>query len=196
MLTNRLADELGGVAADLRHRTLAFEPEAFLARNLEFHDRLAYVIEGELAVEQPDERPDGAGGVVVLGLAQQKRAAALDVAQIDVVAQRGAEDAPSTIYRENDLGLRVVPCRVRTHAYPVAPAHRRQCRRLGEDLGVGPDGHLEVLRPEAVGDQRLLELLRLLGAGLHRTDVGTDALAQTVAQTLRLAGVAAATLLD
>ena len=94
-------------------------------------------------------------GVVVLGLAEQQRAAALEVAQVDVVAERGAEDAAGAIDGEHDLGLRIVPGRVGAHADPVAPAHRRQRRRLGEDLGVGTDGDLQVLRPQAVGDQRL-----------------------------------------
>ena len=118
----------------------------------------------KLAVEHADERADGAGGVVVLGLAEQQRAAALDVAQVHVVAERGAEDAAGAIYREHDFGLGIVPGRVGAHADPVAPAHRRQRRRLGEDLGVRADRDFQVLRPQAVGDQRLLEFLRLLRA--------------------------------
>ena len=135
-------------------------------------------------------------GVVVLGLAEQQRAAAFDVAQVDVVAERRAEDAAGTIYREHDLRLGIVPGRIGAHADPVAPADRRQRRRLGEDLRVRADRHFEILRPQSVGDQRRLELLRVFGARLHRADVGADAVAQARAQAVRLAGVAAAAFLD
>ena len=39
-------------------------------------------------------------------------------------------------------------------------------RRLGEDLGVGPDADLEVLRPHLLREQQFLELHRLRRAGL------------------------------
>jgi hypothetical protein len=58
-----------GIAADLRHGTLAFEPEAFIAGDFQLHDGGAHVIERVPAIEHADERADGAGCVVVLGLA-------------------------------------------------------------------------------------------------------------------------------
>ena len=57
-----------------------------------------------------------ARGVVVLGLAQQQRAAALDVAQVDVVAERRAEHRAAAVDGEHDLGLRVIPGRIGAHA--------------------------------------------------------------------------------
>ena len=77
-----------------------------------------------MLVEQPDEGAYGAGGVVVLRLSEQQGAATLDVPQIDVVPQRGTEDASLSIADEYDLRLRVVPGRIGTHADPVAPADR------------------------------------------------------------------------
>ena len=47
---------------------------------------------GEMVVEKADERPQCAGAVVVFGLAEKKRAPPLEVAQVDVVAERGADD--------------------------------------------------------------------------------------------------------
>ena len=48
----------------------------------------------ETSVEEADERPDRAGGIVVLGLAEQQGRAALHVAQVDVVAEHRADDRP------------------------------------------------------------------------------------------------------
>ena len=53
--------------------------------------RRAHVVDAEALVEQADERADRARRVVVLGLAEQQRAAALEVAQVDVVAERRAD---------------------------------------------------------------------------------------------------------
>ena len=53
----------------------------------------AHVVEAVVLVEEPDERTDRGRGVVVLGLAEEQRAAALEVAQVDVVAERGPDDA-------------------------------------------------------------------------------------------------------
>ena len=90
--------------------------------------------------------------VVVLGLAEQQRAAPLDVAQVDVVAERRAADPAAAVDRQHDLGLGVVPARDRVQADRRARAHRRHRLALGEDLGVGPDADLEVLRPQPLGD--------------------------------------------
>ena len=72
---------------------LPVEREAVLALDLQAHLDAAHGVEREGAVEQADEGADGGRGVVVLGLGQQQRRAALDVAQVDVVAERGADDA-------------------------------------------------------------------------------------------------------
>jgi hypothetical protein len=72
----------------------------------------AHLVQAEAGVEQADEGADRAGGVVVLGLAQQQRAAALDVAQVDVVAQAGADDVAAAVDGQHHLGLGVVPGRV------------------------------------------------------------------------------------
>ena len=111
----------------------------------------------KVVVEQAHERPDGAGGVVVLGLGEQQGAAALEVAQVDVVAEAGPDDGSpreaqaSTISGSGlfhtDLGCRPI----------CAPqAHGRHRLGLGEDLGVGADADFQILRPEARADQHAL----------------------------------------
>ena len=112
----------------------------------------------KLLVEQADERADRARRVVVLGLAEQQRAAALEVAQVDVVAERGADDAAAAVDGEHDLRLGIVPLPTSGWMPISAPVPDRRHRlRLGEDLGVGPDADFEVLRPHALRDQHVLE---------------------------------------
>src|SRR6185312_9347598 len=148
MAADGLTDELERIAADEPHGARALERIAFLAPHLERHFRRAHVVQREGAIEEPDERPDRARGVVVLRLAEKERAAAFDVAQVDVVAECGPDGAPGRIAYEHDLGLGVVPLGVRAHADPVAPGDGRQHWTLGEDLGIGSYGYLQVLRPE------------------------------------------------
>src|SRR5207248_10999380 len=123
-----------------------------------------------------DERPDRAGCIIVLGLAQQQRAAAFEVAQVDVVAERRAADFTAAIYHQHDFRLGVVPARIGAHADLRAPADARQRRRLGEDFRVGTDRDLEILRPEPVLDQRVLEPRRAVASRHDRADRTADAL--------------------
>jgi hypothetical protein len=95
--------------------------------------------------------PDGAGGVVVLGLAEQQRRAALDVAQVDVVAERRADDAPSGT-PQHHFRLGVVPVRAGVQPGVRAGADGGHRRALGEDLGVRADADLEILAPRALLD--------------------------------------------
>ena len=92
VLAHGVAHQVGRIAADLRQIARAAQAELVGAGDLELDLGLAHVVEREGRVEQAHERADRAGGVVVLGDAQQQRAAALHVAQIDVVAERGADD--------------------------------------------------------------------------------------------------------
>ena len=103
---------------------------------------------------------------------------------------------PVAVADQHDLRLRIVPHRVRADADPVAPADRRQRRRLGEDFRIRPDGDFQILRPQPVGDQRLFQLLRFRRAGLDRADVGADAVAQRRADGLGLARLAPRAFLD
>ena len=121
----------------------------------------------EVRVEQADERADRARRVVVLGLAEQQRAAALEVAQVDVVAERRADGLAVAADDQHDLGLRIVPLRLRMDADLGARADRRHRLRLGEDLGIGADADLEILRPRLLRDQRVLEPRRLRRARPH-----------------------------
>src|SRR4051812_40091925 len=94
--------------------------------------------------------PDGAGGVVVLRLAQQQRGPSLHVPQVHVVAQGGADDAASGGDRQHHLRLRVVPGGRRVDAGIRGSADRGHRLRLGEDLGVGADADFQVLAPGAL----------------------------------------------
>ena len=114
-----------------------------------------HVVQRPARVEQPDERPDRAGGVVVLGLAQQQRRAPLDVAQVHVVAQGRADDparAVDTASTTSGSGLFHFDTGCSPTIAPVA--HRRQRLALGEHLGVRPDADLEILAPQPFGLQR------------------------------------------
>ena len=117
----------------------------------------AQVVERESRVEQAQQRTDGAAGVLVLGLAQQQRGASLDIAQVDIVAQRRGDDASGRTDRQHDLGLRIVPARRLMEAGVRAVTDRRHRLALGEDLGVRPDADFQILRPRAFGDQRVLQ---------------------------------------
>ena len=88
---DRLRHEVERIAADHRQRARAVEHEAL--RPVDAHREIAAanVVDPEPVVEEADERTDRARRVVVLGLAEEQRAAALEVAQVDVVAERRAD---------------------------------------------------------------------------------------------------------
>ena len=157
MLIESLPHEIGRVAADQRHRAAALETVVLGALHLQRDHGAADVVEREAPVEQADERPDRAARIVVLGFAEEQSAASFDIAEVHVVAERGAEDAAARIARQHDLRFRIVPLRLAAHADPIAPANRRQHRGLREHFCVGPDCDFEILRPKAIGDQRVLQ---------------------------------------
>src|SRR5207247_6456993 len=109
---------------------------------------LAQVVDSVALVEQANERPDGATGIVVLGLAEQQGAAPLEVAQVDIVAERGPDYLAGTVDRQHHFRLRIVPGRISADADLCANADGRQGLRLVEHFGVGADTDLEVLRPQ------------------------------------------------
>jgi hypothetical protein len=77
-----------------------------------------------------------------------------------------------------------------------AGTERRHRRRLAEDLRVGADRHLEILRPHAAIDQQLLECERLRRAGVHAREVVTHGGQHLAAHGLGLCGVARGLFLD
>ena len=99
----------------------------------------------------------------------------LEVAQIDVVAERRSDRLALWIDGQHHFRLGIVPVRIGADADLGAPANGGENRHLGEDLGVRPDRDFEILRPEAVLDQRPLQRGRLVGAGNDRTDRAADA---------------------
>jgi hypothetical protein len=76
------------------------------------------------------------------------------------------------------------------------PSNRRQRWTLGEDLGVGADGDLEILRPQTVLDQGLLQALGALRARIDAAQVAAHALGQLLADLQGGGGVAPGALLD
>ena len=113
----------------------------------------------KVASKKRSERADRAGRVVVLGLAEQQGRAAFDVAQVDVVAERGADDPAVGGDDEHDLGFRVVPRGGGMDAGIHAGADGGHRLGLGEDFGVRADADLEILAPGALLDQHFLQAL-------------------------------------
>jgi hypothetical protein len=174
MRAEHLRDQVGGIPADPRHGARTLEAEAVGALDCQRHLGAAHVIERKGPVEQPDEWADRSRRIVVLGPPQQQRRAALDVAQVDVIAERRTHDLAARIGDDDDFRLRVVPARRRQHTDRGAGADSRHGRRLGEDLGVRPDADLEILRPQALGLQHALEVLRLRRSGHQPVDCATE----------------------
>src|SRR5439155_7694166 len=125
-----------------------------------------YRIQVEALVEKAKQRPDRARGIVVLGVRKQQRRAALEVAQVDVVAERGADYPSVRGDGKHDLGLGIVPGRFAVDAGVGAGADGGESRRLGENLGVGADAYLQILAPRALSDQYFFELHCLGRSGL------------------------------
>src|SRR5258705_13667661 len=81
-------------------------------------------------------------------------------------------------------------------AYAGAQAHRGHGRALREQLRVGPDAHLEVLRPHALGDEHVLHAGGFGGAWLDTAEIGPDDGLDLSAHAVRQRGVAPRALLD
>ncbi len=82
------------------------------------------------------------------------------------------------------------------HADQRAMADRGHRLRLGEDFGVGPDAHFEVLRPGALLDQDLLDPRRLGRARAHTRQVVAEDPLQPGAYRVGAARVTARLLFD
>ena len=64
----RLLDQIQRIATDLVHRATAFKHIAVITFDAQTNHGIADILDAECIVEQADERADGAGGIVVLGL--------------------------------------------------------------------------------------------------------------------------------
>src|SRR5215472_7912267 len=84
VLADGLRHEVGRIAADLADRGMTIEDKAIRSPDVEPDLHAAHIVKREAGVKQPQERANGAGGVVVLGLRQQQRRTSLEIAQIDV----------------------------------------------------------------------------------------------------------------
>src|SRR3546814_6012863 len=93
MFAHRLAQQVLGIAADLVHRAAAFETVTLRPVDGQVDDRAAHIVHAETIVEQADEGADCAGRIIILRLAEQQRRTPLEIAQIDVIAQRRADRA-------------------------------------------------------------------------------------------------------
>ena len=121
-----------------------------------------------MLVEEADERADRAGRVVVLRLAEQQRAAAFEVAQVDVVAERRADDAAAALTASTTSGSGLFHSDfgwMPTSA-PV-PTADIGCA-LVKISASGPMPDLEVLRPHPLRDQHVLQTPRFGRARARR----------------------------
>ena len=153
----RLRCEIGEITADLAHVRRVRDVKTVRAVDLGHEADPSRRVERERVVQYADERSDGARGVVVLGAAEQERAAPLDVAQVHVVAEADADDRPRAVDHEHELGLGIVPDRRGMNPDPRADAHRRHRRALREELRVRADADFEVLGPHALRDEHVSE---------------------------------------
>ncbi|MNR00782.1 hypothetical protein D3C85_1165660 [compost metagenome] len=77
----RLLDQFQRVATDFTHIASSFQAETVSgALDQQSDFAAAHVIQIEMLIEQTNEWADGAGAIVILGLAQQQSATPLDVA--------------------------------------------------------------------------------------------------------------------
>jgi hypothetical protein len=186
----------GQVPADLAHPGHVGDAESVEPFDYRLEAELARPLEREPVVEQPEERPDRARGVVVLRPPEEQRAPPLDVPEVHVVAERDGGDRAGLADGEHQLGLGVAPDRGRMDANPGAGAHRGHGRALREQFRVRADADLEVRGPHAPADQDLLDARRLRGTGLDpaqiRPDDGLDLTPRPVGE----GGVPARPLLD
>src|SRR6185437_12645337 len=67
---------------------------------------------------------------------------------------------------------------------------------FGEDLGVRPDANFQILRPDALRDERALDGIRLGRAGTNIAQVVADDRDDRLPHRLSLAGIAACLLFD
>ena len=104
-----LADEVGDVAADLGHRAACRSAEAVLRRDAQRRSSAAHASRSSVSSSSRRNGPMAQDAVIVLGLAEQQRAAPFEIAQIDVVAQVAPTIAPRPLTASDELRLRVVP---------------------------------------------------------------------------------------
>ena len=98
------------------------------------------------------------------------------MAQVHVIAEARAGGLAARVDDHDHLGFGVVPGRLLQHADRRAGADRGHRRRLGEDLGVRPDADFEILRPQALFLQQLLQLHRLRRTWLDLLDRAAERL--------------------
>ena len=103
---------------------------------------------------------------------------------------------PFDVATTTTSGSGIVPGRGREHADRHAGADRRHDLALGEDLGVRPDADFEILRPQALGLQHLLQFHRLRRAGLDLLDRAAERAFHVLARRSRALRRAARLLLD
>jgi hypothetical protein len=132
----------------------------------------------------------------VLGLAQQQRAAALEVAQVDVIAQARAQGASGAVHRQHDLRFGVIPRGLGVDADIRAEPHRRHRLRLGEDFCIGANADFEILRPHLFPDQHILQARGFGRTGANRGEVVADHRDDRAPHRFGLAGIAARLFLD
>ena len=191
-----LRREIAEVAADLADTRGVRDREPVGAGDGRLEDDPARGVERERVVQHADEWADRAGRVVVLRAPQQERAAALHVAKVDVVAERHADDRARAVDHENQLGLRIVPDRLRMDPHTGTEPHRCHRGALREQLRVRADADLEVLRPHALGHEHVLDARGFGRAGTDAAKIRSDDRLDLASGAVGERGVPARALLD
>ncbi len=104
--------------------------------------------------------------------------------------------AAAAVRHQHHFRLGIVPLGHGVDADEAAAADRGQHWRLGEDLGVRPDAHLQVLRPHALLDQQRFERLGAWTAWLQALQIRADHRLHLLADGHGAPGIAAGLLLD
>lgn len=105
----RCLDELFEGAADAGDAVATLHPVAVRTFDREGDFFGPEGLQCEVLVEEPDQRTNRTGCIVVLGHPEQQRAASLHVPEIHVVPQRGTQGIPGGVENEHKLGLGVIP---------------------------------------------------------------------------------------
>src|SRR3954470_1644712 len=109
MRSHGVIDQFERIPADLRHRAPGVERKPVWTFDAERHVALTDIVEAKVLVEQPNAGSDRARRVVVLRFAEKRRASSLEVAKVQIIPERRADDPGRAVDRENNLRFWIVP---------------------------------------------------------------------------------------
>ena len=123
MPVDRLRDDIGRIAADLADRRRAFEPKPSGPSTVS----VTVVVRTSSRLKPSSKKrmngPTAHDALLSFALREKQRRPPFDVAQVDVVAERRADDLAGRCHGEHDLRLRIVPAR-----FGIEVPHPRRSR--------------------------------------------------------------------